>query len=483
MGVAFKQVPGFCQPTTHAGNCKRGNLGFWDLHQFSGIRTLDDCISYCKRCPRCAVVSFSRAHHDCSWYSRCDLAELQVPPESGPDYVTVRVRSAPLAVPRRSPRDASAARFTGRVRSHCLARDAGNASSFMEQYLAVKPAVRDAYRAFFLTRGYGEFWGSGAHIEGLVRAVHSIAPASALRHEREFAGASFIDAGAGRYNVAGGDISHFMLYLQLWGCPPGGALFGFEPMERPFLKLADELRKTLAPPLFGRESPRGADGARGFEVVRVGRQRNRTCAVLSQAPLSEREADLVLDVKPHAGANTASLEPTYQQLNQRADREMARRSKKHKEAYEAHRRERIRRSTTIDLQLAQRGLLPRVMILKVDVEGHEMAVLRGASEVMRRGRAHLIILEYGHSTSPPIWEAMKAQFSDAPAAPTPQQVNGSSLYATQRWADRLGYETFLVGGHAARVELTPRLPFIAASPLSARASRRQAVRSARRSCR
>lgn len=39
--------------------------------------------------------------------------------------------------------------------------------------------------------------------------------------------------------------------------------------------------------------------------------------------------------------------------------------------------------------------MQETLILKVDVEGHEMSVLRGAKKAIRDKRIHLILLEYG----------------------------------------------------------------------------------------
>jgi len=60
---------------------------------------------------------------------------------------------------------------------------------------------------------------------------------------------------------------------------------------------------------------------------------------------------------------------------------------------------------------------------------------------------HVILLEYGDKTSPAIWDTMKTPRSDRAAAPTPQEMPGTSLYSMQRWGDENGSEAFLLGGN------------------------------------
>jgi FkbM family methyltransferase len=291
--------------------------------------------------------------------------------------------------------------------------------------------VRNAYRSFFFTTGYMGFWGAGFHNEGIIRAASAIVP--------RLDGMSVLDVGAGRYATVGGDISHFLLSLSLWGCPTGGAaIWGFEPVERQYENLIKDLQGAM---------PAGMEGRRAgptFELWSGGRR----CAVLSSQPLSDRVATVVLENMPFAGDNTASLDPHYQHSNQlaqslgrrRVDKQLQRRVRSMLQ------RRQQRNTTTVDSALASIGAPPNVLVMKVDVEGHERAVLQGANATLHQGRIHLLILEYGHSTSPQIWDAMKAKFSAAAAAPTPQEMSGNSLYSMQRWADKLGFEAFLLGG-------------------------------------
>ena len=78
-----------------------------------------------------------------------------------------------------------------------------------------------------------------------------------------------------------------------------------------------------------------------------------------------------------------------------------------------------------------------------------MAVLRGATNLMREGKLHMALLEYGDKASHPIWNAMKARRRSDAAAPTPQLLaqavaDGMTLWSLQRWAAQLGYDTFFV---------------------------------------
>ena len=59
--------------------------------------------------------------------------------------------------------------------------------------------------------------------------------------------------------------------------------------------------------------------------------------------------------------------------------------------------------------------VPAVDLLKVDVEGHEMAVLNGANRAISAGRVPIVLLEYGDKMSPAIWDAMQRRHSGAAA--------------------------------------------------------------------
>merc|ERR1719446_1905462 len=72
----------------------------------------------------------------------------------------------------------------------------------------------------------------------------------------------------------------------------------------------------------------------------------------------------------------------------------------------------------------------------------------------------MAIVEYGDKASHPIWNAMKQQHKATPAAASPQLLaeaagEGMTLWALQRWADELGYDTFFVGSFAQQPLLIP----------------------------
>ena len=131
-------------------------------------------------------------------------------------------------------------------------------------------------------------------------------------------------------------------------------------------------------------------------------------------PASESPVGQVAN-QPFAGDNTASLEPYYQARGGVGGRTV--------------------KTATIDSELRRRGLANReVLILKVDVAGHEMSVLRGAT-MIAAGRVPIILLEHG-DTSPAIWDGMKTRFKSVLAASTPQEMVGPSLYCCSAGATK-----------------------------------------------
>ena len=330
---------------------------------------------------------------------------------------------------------------------------------------------RAAYRAFFFTHGAGGFWGANAHNEGLVRALHQLVP--------ELKGQSVIDVGAGRYNTQGGDISHFMLFHELWGCPSlGGVILGFEPVPRQFKLLAQELNRTSSsvkrpakwPMSMLKSSLRTTKAADGHSFSTF--DGTRRCAHLSDKALSDRIGNRPLANMPFAGDNTASLDSYFHHENsplvrRRQQQQLAgmspelQRQQARQQAAQlwSRRQQRMRPTSTLDAQLEELGALAGwndVLLLKVDVEGHEEAVLSGADSLLRSGRrVHVLILEYGHSTSRDIWDALKATDRAEPAASSPQDLRGNSLWRMQQWASARGFETFYLGGGADRPVLVP----------------------------
>ena len=79
---------GTCGFTNYGGDCNVQDEGAWNTTA-EGIRSLAGCVARCERdCSRCAYVSFSLGHEDCSWYRRCDLARLT---QTGAGYLSEAV--------------------------------------------------------------------------------------------------------------------------------------------------------------------------------------------------------------------------------------------------------------------------------------------------------------------------------------------------------------------------------------------------------
>ncbi len=310
-------------------------------------------------------------------------------------------------------------------------------------------ALRNAYASFFLT-GKGQFWGSAFHVERFIDAVKASAVKASAAHNRTL----LVDVGAAPYNTMGGDISHVLTFAKHWPSSSGATIMGFEPGRAPFSRLVEYVEKQVGKKSTqpsrdvgdGEERPgadqskqRGKQAGTGKQLAQQQQQRTtsivrdggRDWIVLRNAPLSDRQRAVKISNQPYAGDNTASLEEHYQQKSGAGGGRMV-------------------RSLTLDGELRRRGLSHHeILILKVDVEGHEMSVLNGAATAIREGRVPLILVEYGDKMSPAIWDAMKRPHSAAAAAPTAAALPGPSLYSLQRWADERGYDTFLLGsaGH------------------------------------
>jgi FkbM family methyltransferase len=121
-------------------------------------------------------------------------------------------------------------------------------------------------------------------------------------------------------------------------------LHSFEPSERAFSQLAQTI---------------------GAKAVRI-----------NQCALSDKEGEMTL-YAPEAGSELASL--TERRLD-------------HFGLEIAH-REKIR-VDTVDAYCA-RNNIPKIDLLKVDVEGHEMAVFRGAGTMLSSGKIRVILFEFG----------------------------------------------------------------------------------------
>jgi len=264
-----------------------------------------------------------------------------------------------------------------------------------------------------------------------------------------------IDVGAAPYNTVGGDISHVLTFLKHWPASSGATIFGFEPGTASFRNLRTSISKATAPrPLVhmsdlvegggapawsrvqgtaGKTEGGSIGGAHHSETTYVVQaddvapsgKGSREWIVLRNSPVSDRARSATISNQPYAGDNTASLESHYQNRHARA---------------------RTVRAVTIDGELRRRGLSEQeVLLLKVDVEGHEMSVLQGATHAISKGLVPIILVEYGDKMSPAIWDAMKAPFKAEAAAPSPAELKGPSLYSLQKWGDSHGYDAFLLG--------------------------------------
>ena len=333
-------------------------------------------------------------------------------------------------------------RANGEPRARCAARYDSTSKD------DASPALRDAYASFFLT-GKGQFWGSAFHVERFIDAVKEAAVKVSANHNRTL----LVDVGAAPYNTLGGDISHTLTFAKHWPSSSGATIMGFEPGQHPFNRLvmsvedqvgikATKTPKSASPPhlqALGRAS-QGASTAGAYGTVdAMGKKVEPTTAVieaggrewivLRNAPVSDRQRSVIISNQPQAGDNTASLEPHYQSGSNH----------------------RTVRSLTLDAELRRRGLSQHeILILKVDVEGHEMSVLQGAATAIEERRAPFILVEYGDKMSPAIWDAMKRPFSAAAAAPSSAAMPGPSLHSLQKWGDERGYDSFLLGAQGAR---------------------------------
>ena len=296
---------------------------------------------------------------------------------------------------------------------------------------------RAAHAAFFLT-GRAQFWGSAFHLEYFIDTVKEAADAAekdaaAKAAEPQSNGTLLVDVGAAPYNVVGGDISHVLTFLKHWNAGSGATIVGFEPGNAPFSRLVDYVTKAVGPKF---KVDRTEDAhTRTPSAVIAGANGRGEWIVLRNAPASDVNKQVKMTPQPAAGDNTNSIETHYQRQYGVA---------------------RTVRAVTLDGELKRRGLADReVLILKVDVEGHEMAVLRGAMRQISAGRVPIILLEYGDKMSPAIWDAMKRRGYGGAAAPSPQELQGPSLYRLQVWASEHGYDSYLLGSVHHRPILIP----------------------------
>ena len=246
-------------------------------------------------------------------------------------------------------------------------------------------AIRDAYASFFLT-GKGQFWGSAFHVERFIDAVKAAAQSTGAPSNQTL----LVDVGAAPYNTMGGDISHVLTFAKHWPASSGASIMAFEPGVFPFRRLVEYVEKQVQRKVqvqsdvesteaddertgkhHGKRTGTGA--ALRETAASVVRDGAREWIVLRNAPLSDHQRTVKISNQPFAGDNTASLEAHYQSRPGAG---------------------RTVRSLTLDSELRRRGLASHeLLILKVDVEGHEMSVLNGAASAISSGRVPIILVE------------------------------------------------------------------------------------------
>ena len=255
----------------------------------------------------------------------------------------------------------------------------------------------------------------------MIRAVHRLEPNTS---------SLLVDVGAAPFGTGGPDISHALLYLTLWPCGSSGGILAFEPIESSFGQLETMLRSKL---LSGQTITQAEQAE--LSRARVVRERNHTCVALVPQPASDSERPVVMAPQPGAGVNTASLSTEFHHSNTARGGRWSTTS--------------VTVAATVD-----RLHLPRsVLIAKVDVEGHEVETLRGFGPLL--SHVHMVLLEYSDKTSPAIFRSMKARYRDDPAAPSVASMEGQSLRRIQRWADRKGFDAFMLGSDGGNPLLLP----------------------------
>lgn len=111
---------------------------------------------------------------------------------------------------------------------------------------------------------------------------------------------------------------------------------------------------------------------------------------------------------------------------------------------------------TLD-RFAQSAGLEQIDLLKIDVEGHELAVLSGAGELLAARRISAIYVEAGFETSDPL----HTHFSNVHAVLKRHGFFCAGLYDAWRYPDaryRIGFANFLYWNPAADVTARNRLP-------------------------
>ena len=87
--------------------------------------------------------------------------------------------------------------------------------------------------------------------------------------------------------------------------------------------------------------------------------------------------------------------------------------------------------STVDAELEKHGL-ERLAVLKVDVEGHEIAVLEGADRALKEGRIDLILLEARFGSSGGCWQT---PLRDILEHLEPRGFRAMATYTHATWLD------------------------------------------------
>ena len=86
---------GVCKHTNykHPFDCEQSNKGAWRVGAGTNISSLIDCEAMCRRCARCAYISFSHKHRECAWFASCER------PAQIKSFELVAVKQLPLPAP------------------------------------------------------------------------------------------------------------------------------------------------------------------------------------------------------------------------------------------------------------------------------------------------------------------------------------------------------------------------------------------------
>jgi hypothetical protein len=92
----YGSMEGYCEETSSSGHsvrapsgllgsaCERDHKGTWQLPMRRGLdrweRSVEECLTRCSLCDRCAFISVSPRFGDCSWFAACNVRALHQRP-------------------------------------------------------------------------------------------------------------------------------------------------------------------------------------------------------------------------------------------------------------------------------------------------------------------------------------------------------------------------------------------------------------------